>query len=57
MTHTSYVKPVMRVVRMTLPHMLSSSETLNDASDKSDFVIGAREDIGDAFEEEMESED
>ena len=55
MTHTSYVKPDMRVVRMTLPHMLSSSETLNDASDKSDFVIGARE--GEAFEEEMESED
>ena len=52
MTHTSYVKPGMRVVRMTLPHMLSSSETLNDASDKSDFVIGAREDIGDAFEED-----
>ena len=40
----------MRVVRMTLPHMLSSSETLNDASDKSDFVIGARE--GEAFEED-----
>lgn len=52
MTHSSYVKPDMRVVRMTLPHMLSSSETLNDASDKSDFVIGAREDIGDAFEED-----
>ena len=44
----------MRVVRMTLPHMLSSSETLNDAP-RDGFVIGARE--GEAFEEEMESED
>ena len=49
MTHTSYVKPDMRVVRMTLPHMLSSSETLND-DPRDGFVIGARE--GDAFEED-----
>lgn len=51
MTHSSYIKPDMRVVRMTLPHMLSSSETLNDAP-RDGFVIGAREDIGDAFEED-----
>ena len=57
MTHTSYVKPDMRVVRMTLPHMLSSSETLNNDDPRDGFVIGAREDIGDAFEEVMESED
>ncbi len=52
MTHSRYVKPDMRVVRMTLPHMLSSSETLNDAPGRDDFVIGARENIGDAFEED-----
>ena len=52
MTHTSYVKPDMRVVRMTLPHMLSSSETLNNDDPRDGFVIGAREDIGDAFEED-----
>ena len=55
MTHTSYVKPDMRVVQMTLPHMLSSSETLNNDDPRDGFVIGARE--GEAFEEEMESED
>lgn len=52
MTHSRYVKPDMRVVRITRPCMLSSSETLNDASDRDNFVIGAREDIGDAFEED-----
>ena len=42
----------MRVVQMKQPSMLSSSETLNNASDRDNFVIGAREDIGDAFEED-----
>lgn len=52
MTRTRYVKPDMLVVRITLPSMLSSSETLNNASDKSDFIIGARGGEGCAFEEE-----
>lgn len=47
----TYMKPGMQVVQLKVQCILSTSEKLNDAEERSNFTVGAREE--EFFDEEL----